>query len=105
MCPSTTWAFWPMRWVWRSRTWWIRIFSAVLKTAEGVTKLGRLHDQQEISQRRERLNAAFRKIDFPPEKDVHLCGAIDALCQVDTSVTGIASERGRVNSTACVRPV
>lgn len=61
--------------------------------------------EQEISQRRERLNAAFRKIDFPPEKDAHLCGAIDALCQVDASGKGIASERFRVKSPAGGRPV
>lgn len=60
--------------------------------------------EQEISQRRERLDAAFRKINFPPEQDVHLLGAIDALCQVDTSGKGIAPERFREKSPAGGRP-
>lgn len=60
--------------------------------------------EQEISQRRKRLNAAFRKINFPQEQDVHLLGAIEALCQVDTSGKGIAPERFREKSPAGGRP-
>ena len=60
--------------------------------------------EQEISQRRERLDAAFRKINFPAEQDVHLFGAIEALCQVDTSGKGIAPERFREKSPAGGRP-
>jgi hypothetical protein len=61
--------------------------------------------EQEISQRREQLDAAFRKIDFPPEWEVHLHGAVNDLCKVDTSGKGTAPERFRVKSSAGGRPV
>lgn len=61
--------------------------------------------EQEISKRREQLDAAFRKIDFSPEREVHLHGAVNALCKVDTSGKGTAPERFRVKSSAGGRPV
>lgn len=70
---------------------------SLANTSETVT-------EQEIAQRRTRLEVAFRKIDFLPKDEPHLRGAVDQLSIVDMSGNGTAPQRFREKTRIGGRP-